>query len=100
MSCDGKPACQQLRELQYPEYPGPFSQTYITTGRRAPARARAHTHTHTHTHTRARARASGKGLHRYYSGRNKYGARAPWVSEDGSREKKDTMGTIRFWPLV
>ena len=35
MSCDGKPACQQLRELQYPEYPGPFSQTYITIGRRA-----------------------------------------------------------------
>ena len=58
MSCDGRPACQQLRELQYPEYPGPFSQTYITTGRRA--RAHTHTHTPTRTHTQARAPAREK----------------------------------------
>ena len=62
-SCDGRPACQQLREL---EHPGPFSPTY-TTGRQAGRQAR--TRTRTHTNKRAPARA-GKGLLGCYSGGN------------------------------
>lgn len=88
MSRDGRLACQQLRELQYP---GPFSPTY-TTGKQA--------RTHIRTNNRARARAQEKGYVDATLVGIKYAARAPWVSEDGSREKKDTMSTIRFWPLV